>query len=44
VFGHCDVQARWIIRSGNEPSGVPGWCLNGSGVLHNGPPYEEMGL
>jgi hypothetical protein len=30
--------------SGVEQSGVRGWCFNGSGVLHNGPPYEEMGL
>jgi hypothetical protein len=44
VPGHCDMQARWIIRSGDEQSGVQGWCFNGPGVLHNQPPYEVMGL
>jgi hypothetical protein len=44
VLGHYDMQAWWIIRSGDEQTGVRGWCFNGPGALHNGPLYEEMGL
>jgi hypothetical protein len=44
VLSHYDMQALWIIRSGDEQSDVRGCCFNGPGVLHNGSPYEEMGL
>jgi hypothetical protein len=33
------VEWEWIICSGDEQSGVRGWCFNEPGVLHNRPPY-----